>query len=55
MYETYTTVQGWVVADPVVKQGRTGAFTTFRVAQSSGTRCVTSPAAGPTPSRASTT
>lgn len=34
MYETYTTVQGRLVADPVVKQGRYGAFTTFRVAQS---------------------
>ncbi|WP_299447302.1 single-stranded DNA-binding protein [uncultured Phycicoccus sp.] len=34
MYETYTTVQGRLVADPVVKQGRYGDFTTFRVAQS---------------------
>ncbi|MBM6399108.1 single-stranded DNA-binding protein [Phycicoccus sonneratiae] len=34
MYETYVTVQGRLVADPVVKQGRSGAFTVFRVAQS---------------------
>jgi single-strand DNA-binding protein len=34
MYETYVTVQGRLVADPVVKQGRSGPFTTFRVAQS---------------------
>jgi single-strand DNA-binding protein len=34
MYETITTVQGRLVADPVVKQGRHGPFTTFRVAQS---------------------
>ncbi|GGL28029.1 single-stranded DNA-binding protein [Phycicoccus endophyticus] len=34
MYETYVTVQGRLVADPVVKDGRHGRFTTFRVAQS---------------------
>ncbi len=34
MYETLVTVQGRLVADPVVKQGRTGPFTVFRVAQS---------------------
>ncbi|MBM6404279.1 single-stranded DNA-binding protein [Phycicoccus sp. CSK15P-2] len=34
MYETYTTVQGRLVADPAVKEGRFGSFTTFRVAQS---------------------
>ena len=36
MYETHVTVQGRLVADPVVKQGRDGGapFTTFRVAQS---------------------
>lgn len=34
MYETFVTVQGRLVADPVVKQGRFGPFTTFRVAQS---------------------
>ncbi|QKE85388.1 single-stranded DNA-binding protein [Arthrobacter sp. NEB 688] len=34
MYETHVTVQGRLVADPVVKQGRAGAFTVFRVAQS---------------------
>lgn len=34
MYETHVTVQGRLVADPVVKQGRSGPFTTFRVAQS---------------------
>lgn len=34
MYETITTVQGRLVADPVVKQGRSGPFTVFRVAQS---------------------
>jgi single-strand DNA-binding protein len=34
MYETPITVQGRLVADPVVKQGRNGPFTTLRVAQS---------------------
>ncbi len=34
MYETHVTVQGRLVADPVVKQGRGGPFTVFRVAQS---------------------
>jgi single-strand DNA-binding protein len=34
MYETHVTVQGRLVADPVVKQGRHGPFTVFRVAQS---------------------
>jgi single-strand DNA-binding protein len=35
MYETHVTVQGRLVADPVVKQARDGAArTTFRVAQS---------------------
>lgn len=34
MYETPITVQGRLVADPVVKQGRGGAFTTLTVAQS---------------------
>ncbi len=35
MYETHVTVQGRLVADPVVKRSRDGApFTTFRVAQS---------------------
>ena len=34
MYETYVTVQGRLVADPVVKDGRNGHFTTLRVAQS---------------------
>ncbi len=34
MYETPITVQGRLVADPVVKQGRNGSFTTLRVAQS---------------------
>ncbi len=34
MYETHVTVQGRLVADPVVKQGRSGPFTVFRVAQS---------------------
>ncbi len=34
MYETHVTVQGRLVADPVVKEGRSGLFTTLRVAQS---------------------
>jgi single-strand DNA-binding protein len=34
MYETHVTVQGRLVADPVVKESRHGPFTTFRVAQS---------------------
>lgn len=34
MYETHVTVQGRLVADPLVKDGRNGSFTTFRVAQS---------------------
>ena len=34
MYETYVTVQGRLVADPAVHQGRSGPFTAFRVAQS---------------------
>jgi single-strand DNA-binding protein len=34
MYETHVTVQGRLVADPVVKEGRSGHFTTLRVAQS---------------------
>ncbi|MGG5259384.1 single-stranded DNA-binding protein [Phycicoccus avicenniae] len=34
MYETHVTVQGRLVADPVVRQGRAGPFTVFRVAQS---------------------
>ena len=34
MYETHVTIQGRLVADPVVKEGRHGPFTTFRVAQS---------------------
>ena len=34
MYETFVTVQGRLVADPVVKEGRHGHFTTLRVAQS---------------------
>ncbi|WP_404352980.1 single-stranded DNA-binding protein [Phycicoccus jejuensis] len=34
MYETHVTVQGRLVADPVVKQGRAGPFTVFRIAQS---------------------
>lgn len=34
MYETHTTVQGRLVADPIVKEGRNGPFTVFRVAQS---------------------
>lgn len=33
MYETYVTVQGRLVADPVVRDGKGGAYTTFRVAQ----------------------
>ncbi|KRE62391.1 single-stranded DNA-binding protein [Nostocoides sp. Soil756] len=34
MYETITTVQGRLVADPVIVEGRGGPFTKFRVAQS---------------------
>lgn len=34
MYETITTVQGRLVADPVVVEGRGGPFTKFRIAQS---------------------
>ena len=34
MYETHVSIQGRLVADPVVKEGRHGPFTTFRVAQS---------------------
>ncbi|NHA67517.1 single-stranded DNA-binding protein [Phycicoccus flavus] len=34
MYETHVTVQGRLVADPVVKPSRNGPFTSFRIAQS---------------------